>query len=140
MNKYIVIAAIITFAYGCNNTRIAPVDQLKKDLLGVWEQDSKEFVNGRYFRTGHQDSIRKDTGMGYKLNFRELYVTDDNSPSGEKLRYTVRPDSVVALSGKYHLKIIKLTKDSLVYRMTGTGSDEFYRTSAGHIYRSHRVE
>lgn len=140
MNKFIATAAVIAFACGCNNTARPPVDALKNNLLGVWEQDSKEFANGRYFRTGYQDSVRKDTSGGYKLNFRESYATDDNMPTGEKLQFTVRPDSVIVLAGRFHLKIIKLTKDSLVYRRLIDGSDELHRLSGGYIFRSHRVE
>lgn len=91
--------------------------RLRSMLLGAWHQDFRTKANGSLFtRPGHP-GVRKDISKGYRLHFRPDFMTDDHSPSGEKIVYRLQADSVVVLAEKYYLKIEKLTADSLVYRM-----------------------
>lgn len=68
-------------------------------------------------------------------------MTDDKSPSGGKLSYSIRKDSVLIIAGKYFLKIEKLTADSLVYRTMWNKWDKFNEfPGRGIRFHNHRIK
>lgn len=132
---------LICSATFCKAQSVADTAAIRKLLTGVWKQDFRMKANHTLFtRPGHPGAL-KDTLDGYRLNFRQDYLTDDNSISGEKIAYRIRQDSVIVIAEKYFLKIEKLTKDSLVYRMAFYADFKFNeKPLALNRYHCHRLK
>ncbi|WP_341835293.1 hypothetical protein WJU16_20595 [Chitinophaga pollutisoli] len=125
----------------CKAQSVADTAAIKQLLTGIWKQDFRMKANHSLFtRPGHP-GVLKDNVDGYRFNFRKDFVTDDNSPSGEKIPYRLRQDSVIVIAEKYLLKIEKLTKDSLVYRMGFYADFKFNeKPLALNRYHCHRLK
>ena len=134
-----IFSAFVLMALAANGQQSTIDGSLKKTLIGVWKTDYRVRSNGSpYLQPGGGTVLKSKTGPIF--NFRESFFTDDSSPSGEKLSYFIRPDSVIVIVNKYYFKILQVTKDSLIWQRSGLGTDDPAKvTVPGHIYHMYRA-
>ena len=132
---------LMTCAQSCQAQSDPKTSHLEKLLLGAWKQDFRKQASGTKFMKPDKSYILIDSTKGHQLHFYPDFMTDETSPSGEKLKYRVREDSVLIIVDKYFLKIEKLTADSLVYRTLWSKWDQFNAfPGRGIRFHNHRIK